>query len=214
MCSPHRAEAALSELHSVTLSTFKPLRTTLVRFWIALACASVAACASGPAAPWADLSKSLTSSAPYTLQPGDELTVVVFNEPNLSGKFPVGADGKVATPLIGPIDVRGKTAQAFKQQFTRRLSRGYLKNPKITVQISKYRPIFVHGEVKQPGEFTYQTGLTFANAIAQAGGFTYRAEESHIILIRNGLNGPVRVALPTTATVRPGDNIRVPERFF
>ena len=181
---------------------------------VAVAAAMVAACASGPAAPWADLGGANSIAKPYTLKSGDELAVVVFNEPDLSGTFPVGADGMVAVPLIGPLKGRGETADAFKRQLERKLSGGYLKSPKITVRIAKYRPVFIHGEVKEPGEFQFQTGLTIANAIAQAGGFTYRAEEGHVILTRDGLGGPVRVALPTTATVEPGDNIRVPERFF
>jgi polysaccharide export outer membrane protein len=115
--------------------------------------------------------------------------------------------------LAGDVPAEGKTLPQFRDAVTARLSDGYLKNPKVTVEISNYRPIYVHGEVKNGGEFNYKTGLKLRDAVAMAGGYTYRANQSTFILIRDGV-GEVSVPANGTVSLLPGDNIRIPERFF
>ncbi len=70
------------------------------------------------------------------------------------------------------------------------------------------------GEVRSGGEFPFKSGLKLRDAIALAGGFTYRANETHVLLVREGSPQQYRVAMPADIDVLPGDNIRVPERFF
>jgi polysaccharide export outer membrane protein len=106
------------------------------------------------------------------------------------------------------------TLAEVRSAVTRRLSDGYLKNPKITVEILTYRPIYVHGEVRSGGEFPFKNGLKLRDAIALAGGYTYRANQGYVLLGRNGQSGDVRVSMPSDVLVMPGDNIRIPERFF
>ena len=95
-----------------------------------------------------------------------------------------------------------------------RLRVGYLKDPKVSVEILTYRPFYIHGEVRTGGEFPYKNGVTIRDAIAIAGGYTYRAKHDYVLLIREGTAQELRVPLPSAAQVMPGDNIRVPERFF
>ena len=179
----------------------------------ALAAFALTGCATTENAPWAELGKSENAQLP-PLNPGDKLTITVFDEPSLSGSFTIAGNGQVSMPLIGPVAAHGLTVDQFRRRLTRRLADGYLNNPKVTVEVANHRPIFVHGEVRNGGEFSYKPGLSFRDAIATAGGYTYRAEESYLLLTRRGAKSPVRIALPTGGIVQPGDNIRIPERFF
>ena len=196
-------------------SSFK---RTLVRLLAASAVAALGACADGSSAPELRLSPNDASagnlSRVYRLGIGDKLSVNVFGEPNLSGSFDVGATGAVSMPLIGDIQANGRPISEFRQAVASRLSQGYLKNPKVSVDIVKFRPIYIHGEVRQGGEHAYRSGNRIRDAIAQAGGYTYRAEKSFVLVIREGQSQEYKVRLPSSFEVLPGDNIRVPERFF
>ncbi|MGE5266399.1 MAG: polysaccharide biosynthesis/export family protein [Deltaproteobacteria bacterium] len=193
-----------------------PVRAFKLCFSAAIAALLACACADdiGPA-PASLLADSAPSSlgASYRLGIGDKLKITVFGEDTLSGPVEVNAAGQVALPLAGDVPAAGKTLSQFRDAVTARLSDGYLKNPKVTVEISNYRPIYVHGEVKNGGEFNYKTGLKLRDAVAMAGGYTYRANQSTIILIRDGV-GEVSVPANGTVSLLPGDNIRIPERFF
>ena len=150
----------------------------------------------------------------YRLGVGDKLKITVFGEPDLSGEFEVGAIGMISLPLVGDIKARGLSLIEFRNRMARRLSDGYLKEPRITVEVLNYRAFFVHGEVRSGGQFKYKSGLKIRDAIAIAGGYSYRANESFIYLMREGFAKRRKIALPTNMPVLPGDNIRVPERFF
>lgn len=149
----------------------------------------------------------------YRIGIGDQLKVTVFGEDNLSGEFEVNAQGQVSLPLIGEQQAKGLTLQEFRQSLIKRLADGYLKSPRVTADILNYRPIYVHGEVKNAGEFKYKTGLTLRDAIAMAGGYTYRANEDYTYFARHG-EPDVAVNTRSEIVILPGDNIRVPERFF
>lgn len=149
----------------------------------------------------------------YRLGVGDKLKITVFGEENLSGPAEVNAMGQVALPLAGEVPAKGLPINQFRDAVVRRLSDGYLKNPKVTVEITNYRGIYVHGEVKSGGEFAFKPGLTIRDAVAVAGGFTYRADQSHVVVTREG-EQPARIPLPSHVPVLPGDNLQVPERFF
>lgn len=149
----------------------------------------------------------------YHLGIGDKLKISVFGEENLSGPAEVNAFGNVSVPLVGDVPAKGLSLAEFRNAVTKKLAEGYLKNPKVNVEITNYRPIYVHGEVKSGGEFAYKTGLKVRDAIATAGGYTYRANEGYIIVVREG-EQPVKLAMPNDYDVLPGDNIRIPERFF
>jgi protein involved in polysaccharide export with SLBB domain len=149
----------------------------------------------------------------YRLGIGDKLKVAVFGEENLSGPVEVNAMGQVSMPLIGEMPAKGLSIQEFRDSVARRLADGYLKSPRVTVEVTNYRSIFVHGEVKSGGEFAYKNGITLRDAIAMAGGYTYRADQSSAVLIREG-ESEVSIPAASNIPVLPGDNIKIPERFF
>jgi hypothetical protein len=120
----------------------------------------VAACADdiGPApANFVIDSAPSALGASYRLGIGDKLKITVFGEDSLSGAVEVNAAGQVALPLAGEVPAQGKTLSQFRETVVNRLGDGYLKNPKVTVEITNYRPFYIHGEVKNGGEFAYKT---------------------------------------------------------
>ena len=149
----------------------------------------------------------------YRLGIGDKLKITVYGEDNLSGAAEVNALGQVSLPLIGEMPAQGLALQEFRDSIARRLADGYIKNPKVTVEMTNYRPIYVHGEVKNGGEFQFKNGVSMRDAVAMAGGYTYRADQSYVYIGREG-EPEVAVSMPADVPVLPGDNIRIPERFF
>lgn len=150
----------------------------------------------------------------YVLGNGDQVRVTVFGEPDLSGEFQVDGQGTFPMPLVGVVDATGKTPRALEQHIIALYSKGFLVNPQISVEVLNFRPFFILGEVRNPGSFPYREGMTVLNAVALAGGFTYRADEDDIEMTRGGDNTqPVEQATLDTL-VSPGDMIRVTERLF
>lgn len=150
----------------------------------------------------------------YRLGIGDKVRLTVFGEPDLSGTFEINSLGRISLPLAGDVNAAGLDANGLKDVAARKLSDGYLKNPRLTVEIVGFRPIYVHGEVRSGGEFPYKVGLRLRDVVALAGGYTYRANQGYLLLSRTGTALDTRVRMPTEMLVMPGDNIRVPERFF
>jgi polysaccharide export outer membrane protein len=176
----------------------------------------LAACASGDAsAPPPDalrLQTSVDDKSAYRLGPGDELRINVYGEEDLSGEYAVDGSGTVSMPLLGEIQVAGLTLRELESQLTASLDADYLRNPSVSAEVLNYRPFYIIGEVMTGGEFPYQDGITVLNAVAIAGGFTFRARESGIEVSRGGETFVVRD--PAQEPVLPGDVITVPERFF
>lgn len=154
--------------------------------------------------------------APYTLGPGDRLRITVYGEETLTGEYRVTGGGDVSFPLIGNVAAGGMTVEQLQQELTTQLSNGYIADPRISAEIIDYRPYYVLGEVGKPGEYTYSVGLTLQQAVAAAGGFTYRANDDRIFLKRANETREVIVDLDEYPAfpLRPGDTIRVGERYF
>lgn len=151
----------------------------------------------------------------YQVDTGDGISVTVYGEPDLSIKDErVKGNGTISYPLIGAIQVRGLTAPELQDRITEKLADGYLKQPNVTVNIETYRMFFIKGEVKNPGGYSFQDGLTIEKAVALAGGFTERASKGSITVFRDGdAADSERKAAPTTR-IRPGDVVTVGESFF
>lgn len=151
----------------------------------------------------------------YRLARGDKLKVVVFNEPDLTGEFQVGDTGAVAFPLIGDLPAAGASVQEFQQQLTAKLRGQYVKRPRVSIEVVNYRPFNVFGEVRNSGQFPFRPGLSVQDAVAMAGGFTYRANTRTAYVRRADAGGEITVAMDgERVAVQPGDDIRVPERYF
>lgn len=150
----------------------------------------------------------------YRLGSGDQLRIILFGEEDLSGEFFVDGSGTVSMPLIGELDAAGKTLQEFRTELEARLRDGYLTDPRVSAEVLNYRPFYILGEVEESGEYPYTDGLTVMNAVARAGGFTYRANTRVVYIQRADTNSEVEVSLSPTLRVMPGDTIRIAERFF
>lgn len=150
----------------------------------------------------------------YRLGAGDTLRVTVFGEQQLSGDFHVDGTGKVAMPLIGDVRVADRTTGEVEKDITSRLSQGYVRDPKVTVEVSTHRPFFILGEVRNPGQYPYVSGMTALSAIAAAGGFTYRAQENYVLVTRQSDASQKPLRMPINAPILPDDVVRVPERYF
>jgi polysaccharide export outer membrane protein len=152
--------------------------------------------------------------ADYQLAVQDRVKVTVYNEPTLSGEFMVNADGALAYPLIGAIPAEHLTAKDLERTLAAKLADGFLRNPKVAVEVISFQPIYVYGEVNGPGQYSYQAGMNVISAVALAHGFTYRANKRGIYLKHASQSVASSVRVSPDTPVAPGDTIRVSERFF
>jgi protein involved in polysaccharide export with SLBB domain len=153
-------------------------------------------------------------SPPYVLGPNDRVNVKVYGETEITNDYEVDGSGFISIPLAGRVKASGLTTTQLAHAIRAQLSDGIVRDPKVAVEVSSYAPYYILGEVKQGGEFVYKNGLTVLDAVAAAGGFTYRADERNVLIRRAGES--VDEIYPTNAPipVYPGDNIRIPERYF
>jgi len=169
------------------------------------------ACASAQTAPSAGEEAVLDD---YRLGQGDQIGIQVFDEPDLTMESRVGSSGVINYSYLGNLEVKGKTAEQIEQEITALLEDGYLVNPAVNVTVIEFRPFFINGEVRSPGGYPYQPGLTLDKAIALAGGLTDRASARKIFVIRadDDDGEPVRVGM--SEEIAPGDIVSIKEGFF
>ncbi|MDV7339292.1 polysaccharide biosynthesis/export family protein [Terasakiella sp. A23] len=154
------------------------------------------------------------ANAAYTLDSGDKVKVTVFQEEDLSGEFEVSAEGELSLPLIGSVFAKGQTLKQVEQSIINMLLDGFLKSPRVSLEVLNYRPFYILGEVNEPGSYPYVNGMTALNAVALGGGFTYRADKDDLLLIKaNDSSKKPRKITPETK-IFPGDVVRVEERLF
>lgn len=172
---------------------------------------------------WFAAMPSLAADAPaeptrvipeYHLGAGDKIRVITFGEDALTGEFFVSGAGKVSMPLIGEVNAAGLSIPQFQKEVEDALKDGYLKEPRVSVEVLTYRPFYILGEVTKPGEYPYTNGLTVLNAVATANGFTYRANTKRVFIKRADSTEEQEFPLTSTTPVAPGDTIRIAERFF
>ncbi|TGX53508.1 polysaccharide export protein [Sphingomonas gei] len=151
----------------------------------------------------------------YTLDSGDKIRVVVYGEQSLNGEYSVGPAGDVAFPLIGNLPAKGKSVAELQQAITAKLATGYILDPRVSVEVLSFRPFYILGEVNRPGQYPYATDLSVDQAVATAGGYTYRASKSKIFIRHLGEREvEYKLGKGKVVWVRPGDSIRVGERYF
>ena len=186
-----------------------------VRPWVLAALAMFAFSTLGPAAQAAEPATPVVREVPeYRLGSGDKVRVITFGEESLSGEFFVGGSGKVSIPLVGELPALGLTAREFQASVETALKEGYLKEPRVSVEILNYRPFYILGEVEKPGTYPYTSGLSVVNAVATAGGYTYRANTKRVFIKRPDSDKEEEYPLESNTPVAPGDTIRIAERFF
>lgn len=151
---------------------------------------------------------------PYALAGGDRLRIIVFGQDNLSNVYAIDGSGHISLPLVGSIEANGRTTSQLERAIESRLRGGFLREPKVSVEIDAYRPFYILGEVTSSGQFPYVNGLTIQTAVAIAGGFTPRGQRNYADITRIVDGQPVTGSVPITAPVRPGDTIVIKERWF
>jgi polysaccharide export outer membrane protein len=166
------------------------------------------------AGPNANGAPAAASDGRYTLDSGDRLRIVVFGQEGLTNAYLVDAGGSIDMPLIGSVMARGATTDQLADRISAKLRDGYIRDPHVAVEIESYRPFFILGEVTAPGQYPYVANMTVETAVAIAGGFTPRALRKNVVLNRSYNGRAMRIAVPLTFPLRPGDTLSVQERWF
>jgi polysaccharide export outer membrane protein len=191
---------------SATHTFFHRGRKALGAILAALGMLVLSACSSpGPM----NMVESAPEQTQYKLGPGDKVMIHVFNDNNLSGERQIDGSGAFTFPLIGNIQAGGLSSGELEALLSTKLKE-YMRQPNVSVEIMTYRPFYIVGEVRRPGSYPYVDGMTVMNAIAIAGGFTYRAQEQDFTIQRSNSSGGANQA----TRIAPGDVIVVRERFF
>ncbi len=150
----------------------------------------------------------------YRLGPGDRLSIMVFGQDDLSGELAVDGQGRISMPLIGQVRAQDKTVNELQQIVTDLLSDSYLIDPRISVEVTNYRPFYIYGQVNKPGSYPYVSGMTVRQAIALAGGYTRRASEEPVSITRTTPEELLDIEGYLKTVVLPGDTIEVFRRLF
>lgn len=185
-------------------------RNVLTALCLALA---ASACASGPDV---DIAPPATAAEAYQLGPGDKVRVTVFGQPTLSGEYTITGNGDIAFPLVGNVPAGNASVEQLQEALRTKLAAGYLDDPRVSAEILDYRPFYILGEVNTPGKYPFAIGLTVEQAVASAGGFSYRAN-TRMVYIKRAMETRewlVDLREQPAYPVRPGDTIRIGERFF
>jgi polysaccharide export outer membrane protein len=189
-----------------------------IKVILALALSSLFFCGS----LWAEVSEqpiqaqqgSSVNDEEYKLGSGDLIKITVFNQEELSGEYTINGAGQIALPLIGDVNTKDLTVKQVEQGIANKLKPDYLLNPRVNVQVLNYRPFYILGEVKEPQSYPYVDGMTYLNAVAIAGGYTYRAKEDYVMVVRMKDPQKRQLKLNMDEKVLPGDVIHIEERFF
>lgn len=191
--------------------THKKSSGHMVLIALGLAAMTLSACSSYRPAPPAF---HAALNEPYMLNSGDRVRVTVFEQASLTNNYSVDQSGYIAFPLIGSVPASGKTVKQLEGVIASKLRGGYLRDPDVSVEVDRYRPIFIMGEVGGSGQYSYVPGMTVQKAIAAAGGFSPRANQENVDITRtvNGevVTGRVLISDP----ILPGDTVYVRERLF
>jgi len=157
---------------------------------------------------------SALESAEYRIGAGDEIRILVYDEPDLTVNITINDDGNINFPLIGVVSVTGNTTRGIQRLIHDGLKGDYLLNPSVQVDIVSYRPFYIHGEVKKPGAYAYKPGLNVDQAVALAGGLTERASVSKIFIKQSNSDNPKSTKVKLSYAVSPGDIVTIEQSFF
>ena len=153
----------------------------------------------------------LDKNSAFTLGPSDSISIRVYDHEDLSGSYNVDDTGRISLPLILGVNTRGLTLPELEQKIANKLSKNFIVNPKVSVDLIKSRPFCILGEVRNPGCFSGIHGMNTAQAIAIAGGYTYRAFKEKFVVTRE--DGRKIVATSGTP-IFAGDTVEVYERYY
>jgi len=199
------------------ISFGKHMKTTL------LALALLGACADPP--PKYPEAAEKVTVGDTTLGARDIIEIRVYRQEDVSGVFEVSPECTISYPLIGAVEVCGRTPPEVERTIRERLADGYVKDPQVSVLVKEYKSktVSVFGQVKKPGTLPYAGGMTVVEAISQAGGFTEMARKNAVTVTRVTKGKKTNYTIPVESIgegkadnfiVRPGDVVHVPRRMF
>ena len=174
-----------------------------------MAAFTITACATNMSAPIRPVMKD-----GYTLGAGDSLRIIVYGQEELSGEYKVDPSGRVAFPLISSVNAQGLTVLQLEQEITSQLSPKYLKDPRVSVEVLEYRSVYILGEVRVPGKYPYVPNMTVMQAVAVAGGHTYRGDESSAEITRLDNDTLKTFTIKSNDMIMPGDTLVIKRRWF
>ena len=172
---------------------------------------TLAGCTGMPLPP---LLPAATDGGPYRLDTGDVVRVLVYNQESLSNDYTVSDNGTISIPTLGEVRARALTAPELQKIIFDGLNNGVLVNPGVSVQLAQYRPFYIVGEVAKPGQYPFTPGLNVLGAVAVAGGFTIRADQRQMTVVRTQGNRGGEWSADPLVEVRPGDVIVIREQYF
>jgi len=160
-----------------------------------------------------DALKAAATAAPI-LAAGEKINIVVYGEASLTGNYLIDPSGYVSLPLAGTVKAAGLTPEQLERNLEKQFGSKYLANPKVTVEVAEFRPFYILGEVEKPGAYPYAGGLNVLSAVAIAGGSTYRANTSYVLIQHLGEDQMHEYQLSQPVPILPGDIIQIPRRYF
>lgn len=167
-----------------------------------------------PAGLSATDNKSRVIAQQHRLSPGDTISLKVFGEPDLSlASVRIPQSGQVSFPLIGSVKVAERTIREVESILRSTLSQGYINDPKLSVTIDSYRPIFIKGAILTTGAVPYTEGLTIAKVIALAGGAKKSARQDGVSISRDGQEIHRGLSLDSEYQISPGDILSIEEEI-
>jgi polysaccharide export outer membrane protein len=182
-----------------------------LKFTLVAALSAAALCAS----PAGGAAHAAETAGVYKLGSGDKVRVITYGEDFLTGEFYVSSAGKVSLPLVGEQQASGLTTSELASEIVSALvGGGYIKDPRVSVEVLNFRPFYILGEVNKAGAYPFEDDMTVLNAVATANGFTYRANEHRVWIKHAGEAEEHEIALTPDLRVKPGDTIRVKGRMF
>ncbi len=158
--------------------------------------------------------KGQEADGEYRVGAGDKLSIIVFGHDDLSREVLVDGSGRVSLPLLGQLEVEGRTVAELQEDVTEALDRDFIVDPRVSIEVVTYRPFFILGQVNKPGRYPYIEGMTVRMAVALAGGFTRRAEEDTAVVIRGDDPEGERGTVQLDTSIGPGDTVEVERRLF
>lgn len=151
----------------------------------------------------------------YRLGSGDQLRIITFGEDQLTGEFRIDDQGAIAMPLIGTVPAAGQTTQELNNRIVQMLRKNDLmRDPRLSIEVVAYRPVFVLGEVARPGQYPFQPGMTMLSLVSVAGGFTYRGVENYAGVVRLTEKTPIEGKIYPGSLIAPNDVVQVFQRRF
>ncbi|MGI2172546.1 polysaccharide biosynthesis/export family protein [Shewanella ulleungensis] len=149
----------------------------------------------------------------YRLGAGDTIIIKVYGEDALTLETQITNSGTINYPFLGALKLNGLTIKQVEELVFIGLKGDYFVEPNVFVGMVEYRPFYIHGEVKKPGGYPYQPGMTVNQAVALAGGLTERASEDKIAISREGSKVDSERGT-INSVIQAGDTITIEQRFF